>query len=258
MDSRGTEHPESAPPSLTKLFSHYVKNADIRAADCGTGLVEPYDTGVSHPVDAGLAWQGAVASLASIVEPGTRFERPAEWITLVQARDSYPAVALAAGNFPQMLRDLPALLQIENLADVRTMPSPVHELPGLSTWAAQTANSSFAGRLLAAGVLRLAGQFEAAGEFLRDETGISKSQRQVLQNERAGAALEPRRMRFGRRLWQELGDCAIGQFTWEWRLSFDQPAQALPFLQTATRQLADEDPWRHLAGIYLALAEMRA
>ena len=256
MDSRGTEHPESAPPSLTELFSHYVKNADIQAADYGTGLVEPYDSGVSHPVDAGLAWQGAVASLASIMEPGTRFERPAEWITLVQSRDSYPAVALAAGNFPQMLRDLPALLQVENLADLRGTVGPVHELPGLSTWAARTAGGSFVGRLLAAGVLRLAGQFEH--EYLRDDSGLSKLQRLALQNERAALLWSRGDCDSAVELWQELSDTAIGQFNLGMSALFDKPAQALPFLQTATKLLADEDPWRHLAGIYLALAEMRA
>ncbi len=258
MDSRGTEHPESAPPSLTDLFAHYLKTAEIHAADSGTGLVEPYDSGVSHPVDAGLAWRGAVASLAGITEPEVKFERPAEWVTLVQSRDSYPAVALAAGNYPQMLRDLPALLQVENLADLRGTPGPVHELPGLSAWAARTAKGSFAGRLLAAGVLRMAGQLEPAGEYLRDDAGLAKMQRLTLQNERAALQWSRGECTGAVRLWQELADTPTGQFNLGMSALFDKPAQALPFLQNATQLLADEDPWRHLAGIYLALAEMRA
>jgi hypothetical protein len=258
MESRATNHPEGTPPSLTELFSRYLANADLAAVDAQTGLVEPYDTGLPHSVDARLAWQGAQASLASVSEKGARLVQPAEWIPLVQARDSYFAVALAAGNYPQMLHDLPGLLQIEHLADLRTAPAPMHDLPDLSAWAERTAKTSFAGRMLAAGVMRLAGQFDAAAAFLRADEPANQAPTQVLRNERAALLWSRGDCDQAVKLWQEMADSTIGQFNLGMATLFDKPSEALPFLQAATASMADDDPWRHLGGIYLALAEMRA
>ncbi len=57
MDSRTQNHPDLTPPSLGELLAGYLKNTDTAGADLRPGLVETYDSGVSHPVDARLAWQ---------------------------------------------------------------------------------------------------------------------------------------------------------------------------------------------------------
>ena len=258
MDSQTTNHPELAPPSLGELFARYLNNTESHPVDTRPGLVEPYDAGVVHPVDAHLAWQGAQTSLASVAAQGTQFERPADWTALVQAHGSIPAVAMAAGNFPQLMSDLPGLLQADNLADLLRSPAPVHELPGLSSWAAHLAKNSFAGRMLAGGVLRLAGQLESASMFLHDEQGLTGTELEILQNERAALAWNRGDRDSAVRLWMKLPASAVGQFNLGMAILFDKPSRALPYLQSAIQLRAEEDPWRHLAGIYLALAEMRA
>jgi hypothetical protein len=257
MDSLTTNHPETAPPSLGELFARYLSNPESHPVDSRPGLVEPYDSAVVHPVDAHLAWQGALASLAGVAARGTQFERPAEWTGLVQAHESYPAVAMVAGNYPQLMRDLPGLVQADNLADLLRLPAAVHELPGLSNWAARTSKSSFVARMLAAGVLRLAGQFDAAKALLSEDTNLSEGERQILQNERAGLAWNQGDRESAVREWLKLPVSAFGQFSLGMATLFEQPGRALPYLQSAIKLLAEEDPWRHLAGIYLALAEMR-
>jgi hypothetical protein len=258
MDNLTTNQPELAPPSLGELFARYLNNTDSSQVDSRPGLVEPYDSGVSHPVDAQLAWHGALASLKGLTTPGTTFEKPSDWTSLVLAHESRPAVAMAAGNFPQLMRDLPGLLQADDLADLLRLPSPVQDLPGLSTWAVRTAKSSFAGRMLAAGVLRLAGHFGAANEFLNDEPGLSEAESQVLGNERAALAWSQGNRDAAIGQWAKLPLSDARQFNLGMATLFGKPSQAPPYLQSAIELLAEDDPWRHLAGIYLALAEMRA
>jgi hypothetical protein len=257
MNSRANEHAETGTPSLAELFAGYLNQAEVTPVDAASGVVEAYDAGLAHPVDAALAWRGALSCLAGIGDL-SGIERPPEWITLVQARDSYPAVAMAAGNYPQMLRDLPGLVQAENLADFRAVPAPDQNLPGLSSWAGRTAQVSFAGRMLAAGLLRLAGQFSAAKEFLSDAAGLSKSQNQILQNERATLQWSLGNFDQASQVWHEHSQTPFGAFNLGMSELFHKPGEALPHLQAAVGMLADDDPWRHLAGIYLALAEMRS
>jgi hypothetical protein len=258
MNDQATNHPEMAPPSLGELFTRYLSDTNAGAVDSRPGLVETYDSGMRHPVDAQLAWQGALASLTAIAGQGASFEKPSEWAALVQALESRPAVAMAAGNYPQLLRDLPGLLHADRLAELLQPPNPVHELSGLATWAARISKSSFAGRMLAAGVSRLAGQFDAASQCLLDEQKLSACESQILLNERAALAWHRGDREAAVQLWKQLPVSAVGQFNLGMAGLFDKPAQALPLLQSACTLLAEEDPWRHLAGIYLALAEMRA
>jgi hypothetical protein len=258
MDTLATNQPETAPPSLGELFARYLNNTDSSQVDSRPGLVEAYDSGVSHPIDAQLAWKGALASLTGLMAPGASLEKPSDWTSLVLAHDSRPAVAMAAGNFPQLMRDLPGLLQADDLADLLRLPSTVQDLPGLSSWAARTAKCSFAGRMLAAGVLRLTGQFAAASEFLSDEQGLTVAESQVLGNERGALAWSQGNRDAAIAQWLKLPVSAARQFNLGMATLFSKPSQAPPYLQSAIELLAEDDPWRHLAGIYLALAEMRA
>jgi hypothetical protein len=257
MESRATEHAALATPSLAELMAGYLSKAEVSPTDAGTGQVEAYDTGLSHPVDAALAWRGALASLARVGGDKAALAKPAEWLTLVQSRESNPAIVMAAGNYPQMLRDLPGLVQAEHLADLRSFRTRSFDLPGLVDWAHRTSMVSFAGRMLAAGVLRLAGQFDAAGEMLGRKAGLSADQLLVWQNERAALHWCAGENDQAIELWRRIPDSAFGLFNLGMAALFDQPAESIAFLQAAIKRLAEDDPWRHLAGIYLALAEMR-
>jgi hypothetical protein len=112
--------------------------------------------------------------------------------------------------------------------------------------------------MLAAGVLRLAGQFGAASEFLIDEHGLTETELQVLGNERGALAWDQGNRDAAIEQWMKLPASAAGQFNLGMAALFSKPSLAQPYLQSAIELLAEDDPWRHLAGIYLALAEMRA
>lgn len=258
MGHPSADQAETVPPTLEELFSGYLAKADTLAPASRPGQVEPYDSGVSHPTDALVAWQGALVGLAGLAGQGASLERPSDWTVLVHEHESCPAIARAAGNYPQLMRDLPGLLQATQLADLLQSPAPAHDLPGLSTWATRVSRNSFAGRVLAAGVLRLAGHFEEAEEFLRDEQKLSATELHLLQNERAALAWHRGERDSAIRLWTAAPDSVSRQFNLGMAKLFHDPSESMPLLQSAIKSLADEDPWRHLAGIYLALAEMRA
>ncbi len=165
---------------------------------------------------------------------------------------------MAAGNYPQLMRDLPGLLQADNLADLLQVPMSADEVPGLASWAAQLAKTSFSARMLAAGVLRFAGQFQVASALLQEELNLAALHYQVLQNERAALAWSQGNRAPAVQLWRKLPRSSFSQFNLGMATLFEKPSEALPLLQAAVNLLAEEDPWRHLAGIYLAIAEMRA
>jgi hypothetical protein len=248
---------DKAIPSLEDLFSSYLSRADVASPDSSAGMLETYDAGLTLPVDTALAWRGALACLDGC-GGGKNFNRPQEWPSLVQSRDSEASVAMAAGNFPQMLRDLPGLVQTENLAELRSAPTTLPSLPGLVSWAERTASISFAGRMLAAGVLRLAGQFSAAEAFLGSSEKLDPQARSVWQNERGALFWSMGDHARAIRDWQEASSSAPATFNLGMATLFETPASAVPYLQSALQLLADGNPWRDLAGIYLALAEIRS
>ena len=249
-------------PTLNELLTQYLQHADFQAAPSGAALVEPYDAATRQPVDTRLAWRCAQAGLAvnNVTSGSEAMAAPDEWATLVQQQDSTPAVAFAAGNYPQLLRDLPALVQAAKLAHLVNSQGPAIELPGLSTWAETQAAGSLSSRLLAAGVLRLAGQFDQAGTLLAVKGRLSSSEQERLHNEHAALAWHRGNLDEAIKGWSAL---AAGSHQAQFNrgmaaLFTDEPAKAIPFLQAAVAQCTDDDPWGHLAGLYLALAEMRA
>jgi hypothetical protein len=137
-------------------------------------------------------------------------------------------------------------------------PILVHELAGLQPWAETVARQSFAGRMVAAGVLRLAGHCEKAGQLLRDERGLSDEELHTLRNERAALAWRQGNRETALADWKDMRTSAPSQFNLGMANLFTNPRESAPALQFAIQLLDDEDPWRHLAGIYLALAEMRS
>jgi hypothetical protein len=258
MERPTTSHAEKMPPSLEKLFSSYLAQSESQVPPSRPGQVEPYDSGVSQPTDAVLAWRGALSGLAGLAEQGKAVERPADWATLVHEHTSCPAVAMAAGNYPQLMRDLPGLLQADDLADLLAAPMTVHDFPDLLPWADRAARQSFAGKMLAAGVLRLAGHCEDADRCLREEHNLSKAELQILHNERAVLAWSRGDREAAIRVWACLPVSPVSQFNLGMSKLFTKPEEAGPALESAIKCLNDDDPWRHLAGIYLALAELRS
>ena len=111
---------------------------------------------------------------------------PPDWATLVTADGAHFAVPLAAGGFPQLLRDLPALLRAERRSSLLAEGSPV-SVPALVRWADDAAEKvRLPQALVGAGALRLARQFNAAEIVLnRLRLNIPEKWRLAMLNEDA-------------------------------------------------------------------------
>src|SRR4029077_16157844 len=117
-----------------------------------------------QPVDPMLAWKDAVA-VAKLLNPSaqTKWKVPPEWPALGAEQEPGVALAFALGNYPQLVRNLPPLLTQEPAA-LRAVSAQAVNLPDLNAWASQPHDGPH--RLLAAGILRLAGQLDQAQSVL--------------------------------------------------------------------------------------------
>src|SRR5262249_52127276 len=113
--------------------------------------------------DPRQAWDEATAVLAQFGGPAKAGKAPIDWPQLVAAQPSHTGLAVAAGNFPQMVRDLAPLYPAESLADLPTADGPPLTGTGVEAWAESVArDGTFPQVLLALGALRLARLFDAA------------------------------------------------------------------------------------------------
>jgi hypothetical protein len=251
-------------PDLGTLLNAYLqRQADAHALGLAAretpGEVVLHEAGPAQPVDARLAWEEALTAAALLV-PGaeTTLQAPPFWSTLVASHDPSVAVPLCLGNFPQLVRDLRPLLQSPDLSKLRAPSSRAVSVPGLEEWSAEASRKKqFPQVLLAAALLRLAGQFEQAGNLLQaHHAEVPAKWRAVWDNEQA--ALK----------WQK-GECATAQVLWNTQapsvpvlfnrgmvaLFLGAPAEAPGFLNQAVIQLPEDSAWHHLGRLYLALAE---
>lgn len=251
--------------NITELFDTYLRDqlAAREAGFAGTddmGEVIPHEAGPVQPVDPRLAWDGATAAL-TLARPEiktTTLQRPTDWASLVAMHEPAGGLALAAGNFPQLVRNLHALLQAQNLADLRPGKSQPLHAPALLDWAAKSAREEGASQaLLALGLLRLARQFEAATKLLTELKANTPAEwRDALANEEAALAWHAGRADEAIRIWNALPHSAPVLFNRGMAALFTGHAvEARTALTQAAAQLPEQGAWHHLARLYLALAQ---
>jgi tetratricopeptide (TPR) repeat protein len=253
-------------PPLHELFAHYLARQaaahedGLGMADLGEEVV-PFDAVPVQPVEPRLAWNEAVAVLrAQGLPAGTNpGPVPPDWPALVASHEPEVALPFCLGNFPQMVRHLPALLHAPDLGALRASGSRAVSVPGLEEWVQRAAPSQDpAQALLAAAVLRLARQFDAAGNLLRGLKKVPAAWQGALANEEAAL------------VWHR-GDAEAAVASWRAQpetvpvlfnrgmaaLFLGESAEARDALSRAAGQLPEDGAWHHLARLYLALAEMR-
>lgn len=266
---------ESTPPTtiegltLGELFAGYIQNRARRfesgeaVPDLGSEVV-PHDAAPSQAPDARLAWDEAVAVLASASRAGktirnTLPECP-EWKTLVMAQEPALDLAFCVGNFPQMVRDLASLLAatVDRLPASRSRPV---SLPGVAEWAEQVARKPFPQPLLAAGMMRLTREYDRAEALLTEAAKSAPSEmKDAVANERAALLWHSGKRKEALAAWEKetSADYLPAVFNRGMALLFlGQPTAARPLLSRAVAELPDDSSWHHLARLYLTLAEMR-
>jgi tetratricopeptide (TPR) repeat protein len=244
--------------SVTDLFANYLQK-QINAHAAGLGQPEPFGDAEPHeavpvqPVDPALAWKDAVAAARLLIGDSVELDVPPEWPPLVARQEPAVALAFALGNFPQLVRNLHPLLSGVPMA-LRDGPREAVPLPGLIEWSQGA--SSDAEKLLAAGVLRLARQFDAAAKVL--DFAPPPALAELHRNEQAALAWHRGDAEKALALWQSQPDNAVSQFNSGMALVFlGRNDEAVAALSAAVGLLPETSAWHHLGQLYLALARGR-
>jgi len=262
VHDRFPEDPQGQ-PALGQLLARFLQRqaeaqaAGLAAAD--TGDVTPYEASPVQPVDARLAWEEAVAAATYLV-PGVdrrSFTVPPHWPQLVAAQEPAAAPAFAVGNYPQMVRDLHLVLNRFRPAELRPNGGRSLATPALLQWSEQAARQNKLPQvLLAIGSLRLARQYDQAGQILANvQKEAAASWQPALLNERSALAWHQGKHAEALALWTAAPDSVPVLFNRGLACLFlEQPGQARTWLAQAVAQLPEGSAWHHLGRLYLTLA----
>ncbi len=244
------------PPALSELFAEYLRGQAAAQAE-GLGFaasgaeVEPYEAAPVQPVDPKQAWADA-RTAADLFGVKAVWSPPPDWPALVAGQEPALALALCLGNYPQMVRHLHPLLVggRPDLAALRAGPTSSPEAPTLVEWA--RASHGYPATLLPAGVLRLAGQFDAAAELLHRPA--PEEWRAVHANEEAALAWHRGRPEESAASWRKQAESIPVLFNLGMAALFlGDAATAREALTQATAALPETGAWHHLGRLYLAL-----
>ena len=175
------------------------------------------------------------------------------------------AVPFCLGNFPQMIRSLQPLLQLNLGASstrltnlVRPTNAPSVASADLTHWADRSFHyKEFPENLLAVAVLRLARDFDRAESLLGDKSKFEEEFRSAWENERAALSWHRGRTKEALDSWLAQPESIPVLFNRGMACLFlNRRAEASAFLNKAIAHLSEGDAWFHLARLYLAVAEM--
>jgi hypothetical protein len=251
-------------PQLPDLLARFLDRqaaaheAGLGTADRGDEVV-PFDAVPVQPVEPRLAWAEALAVLPAFGLPTDGSRVPPDWPALVAGHEPEVALPFCLGNFPQMVRHLPALLHTPDLGALRVGGTRPTAMPGLETWAEGASRSGQGPQgLLAVAVLRLAREFDAAGRLLGGLEKAAPAWQGLLVNEQAALAWHRGETAAAVQAWRTQPESVPVLFNRGMAALFlGEPAAARDALSRAAAGLPEDGGWHHLARLYLALAEMR-
>jgi tetratricopeptide (TPR) repeat protein len=251
-----TPTPERRPagqPSLAELTERFLGRQSAAAA-AGLaaqlpGEVEPHEAVPVQAVDPKQAWDEATAVFAhyGMVAPA---KAPADWPPLVAAQPSHTGLAFAAGNFPQLVRDLAPLYRAAD--DLGNLPVA----DGPAAMFEVGTPTEFPQVLLALGTLRLARQWDAAEALVKAHAGrVPAAFADAWANEEAALLWHRGRKDEAARRWRSLSESVPVLFNRGMAALFTgRPDEARADLRRAVESLPEADGWHHLGRLYLALA----
>lgn len=246
----------NGPPSLADLMVRFLATrpdaATAAAVGPAEGDVEPHEVAAGFAVDPRAAWLDASAGLGKV-------PTPPEWAGLVGQPAAAFAVPMAAGNFPQRVKDLHPLLAKFDPVKLRgAATAPAAGLTGLRAWVEKQATGDAAGRLLAAGVARAVGDADRADAILAAAEALCTGDlRAAWENERAALLWQTGRHADALAAWDGMADTTAATFNRGMaRLFLGRFAEARAALTEAVAVLPEAGGWNALARLYLAVAEI--
>ena len=237
-------------PTLADLMVRFLatrSDAAAAAVEHASGGVEPHEVAAGFRVDPRAAWTDATASQHTAAAPV-----PNDWSSLVNQPVPAFAVAMAAGNFPQRVKDLHPLLVNFNGPRLRPSPdsAPVAGCAGLRSWVEREAQGG--SKLLAAGVARALGDFDRAEALLADCKGSE------VENERAALLWHRGKCDDALAAWNAMPDSPAVWFNRGMALLFTGKAvEARKALTKAAGGIPESSGWNALARLYQAIAEIQ-
>src|SRR5437764_3006542 len=157
----------SAQPTIESLMVRFLANrldAAAAAVETGESEVEPYEVAAGFRVDPRAAWLDATAPITTGGNaPPPAVQLPNEWAALVAQPAAAFAVPMAAGHFPQRVKDLQPLLAKFDPAELRPSGSQpaTPGFPGLRNWLVKNGSAN---PLVAAGIARTLGDFDTSAK----------------------------------------------------------------------------------------------
>jgi tetratricopeptide (TPR) repeat protein len=253
-----------AQPKLADLMKRFLHQ---QAEDRKAGLpempvdeVELHEAAFAPQVEPRTAWEEATAALRTLApyKDSATNSVPPGWANLVQHPASVPAVAFAAGNYPQLIRDLPELIRSHPRASLLEARGS-HDVTGIESWTARAIEKkNLSSIFMGTAILRLAGHFDAARKILSGlRADMPAPWKQALANEEATLAWQSGQHEQAYESWKKLPESAPVCFNRGMAALFlDRPNEAKGHLKQAIALLPEDNAWQHLARLYLALAEM--
>ncbi len=236
--TRNTANTSGQPSIETLMVRFLAKGSDI----VESGEFEPHEATAGFRVDPRAAWIDATSNITAVPMP-----IPGDWAALVNQSSAAYAVPMAAGNFPQRVRDLQPLIAQFNPTELRQTATQIAPQPaGLRNWISKHAASE---PVLAAGLSRLLGDFETAESLLPAEAD----------NERAALLWQRGEWHEALSQWVKLPDSPAVLFNCGMALLFlGNFEEAAVTLSEAIEVIPETSGWNSLAKLYRALAEIHA
>lgn len=254
-------------PGLEALLANFLSKQAVDQAIVPVGAqdVVPHDAAPAQAVAPDTAWRHALTALRcyGLVSADDEKDRqpPSEWAKLVEENEPEVAIPCCVGNYPQQLRELQPLFQNRSLAAPKNRTARFAFAAALHAWADKTLQKADPiDLLIAAGVLRLATQFEQAAKFLAHlKFKTPTAWQAALANEQAAVNWQEGRREEAFAQWQALPASTPVSFNRGMAALFlGRTEEAKTHLQKAVADLPEDDSWHHLGCLYLALAELRA
>jgi tetratricopeptide (TPR) repeat protein len=250
--TRPTESTASAQPTIDSLMVRFLasrSDAAAPAVETGEGEVEPHEVAAGFRVDPRAAWLDATAAITTGGNaPPPAGPPPTEWAALVAQPAAAFALPMAAGHFPQRVKDLQPLLAKFNPNELRPHGGqhPTPGFAGLRNWLAKTGPAS---PLVAAGIARTLGDFDTAEKLLTEVDRTENETAALLWSKGEGDAAMA--------VWDGVAESPAVLFNRGMaRLFLGRVAEAREWLRKAVDAIPDASGWNALARLYLAVAEI--
>jgi hypothetical protein len=244
-------------PSLDELMSRFLA-AKAPRTEADAGEVEPHEVAGGFRAAATVTWAEAVAVFRHFGVEAEKVACPPEWAAFTALDTAVVAVPLAAGLFPQRVRQVPSLLAMTDLSTARPTDGPA--VPGFTSlrgWVRKAlASRSPATLLIASGVAAGLGDWDDAELALTAaEPLCGGAWRTVWLNQVATIR------------WLRGDDTSVEAWTSLGRAAaFNRGVAALfagkagiaeALFHEAATTFPETSGWNHLAELYLVLARTR-